>query len=49
VIAADATLAASGIVANLDALVAIGDLRESVPLSRVIDASYLRDAKAAEP
>jgi NitT/TauT family transport system substrate-binding protein len=49
VIAADAALSASGIAANLEALVAIGDLRENVPLSRVIDASFLRDAKAGQP
>jgi NitT/TauT family transport system substrate-binding protein len=45
VIAREAALDEDGIKANLDALVAIGDLREAPPASRFIDATFLQAVK----
>jgi len=44
VIARDGALSADGIKANLDALIAMGELAEPPPLARFIDPSFLADA-----
>jgi NitT/TauT family transport system substrate-binding protein len=44
VIARDGALSEDGIKANLDALIAMGELAEPPPLARFIDASFLADA-----